>query len=336
MRNRKTANSILKRLLHQDYFSALVMLLVMCICMTIVTDKFATRDNILSWIRSFSYIAIMAYGMCMVIITGGIDLSVGSVAGMSGILVATAMTKWSLSIGVSIGLTLVFATLVGVFNAFLIINCKLQPFIATMGTLNIFRGLCYTVTQGFPVLSLPKPFLFIGQGYIFQIPTPIWIMLFLAIIAAVFLNITVTGRRIFAVGGNAEATRISGVNIRVIKSLVYIISGFCAGVAGVIMSSRIGIGQPSTGQGYETDVIASVVIGGASMNGGKGTIIGSIIGAATMALLRNALVLLGVDAYYQQVIIGTVIIVAVIMDVLRSNQGSKKIVQLGVSQKNKL
>ena len=161
-------------------------------------------------------------------------------------------------------------------------------------------------------------------------------MLFLAIIAAVFLNITVTGRRIFAVGGNAEATRISGVNIRVIKSLVYIISGFCAGVAGVIMSSRIGIGQPSTGQGYETDVIASVVIGGASMNGGKGTIIGSIIGAATMALLRNALVLLGVDAYYQQVIIGTVIIVAVIMDVLRSNQGSKKIVQLGVSQKNKL
>ncbi len=302
----------------QSFFSVLVILIVMGVIMSVINESFASMNNILSLVRSFSYVAIMAFGMCMMIIIGGIDLSVGSVAGLTGILVATMMTKLGLPVWLSIILVLLISSAIGLTNAFLIIVCKLQPFIATMGMMHIARGLCFTLTEGFPILNLPDSYLFIGQGYMLGIPVPIWIMIILGIITAVFLNKTVIGRYIFAIGGNEEATRVSGVNVKKVKAIVYMLGGTFSGAAGIVMAARMGIGQPSAGQGYELDAIASVVIGGASLSGGRGTITGTIIGAAIMGLLRNALVLLSINAYFQQVIIGCVIIIALIIDTFRS------------------
>ena len=180
--------------------------------------------------------------------------------------------------------------------------------------MSIARGLCYILTQGYPVSGVAQRFLFLGQGNILAVPVPIWCMVAIAIIMSVFLNKTVVGRRLYALGGNIEATRMSGVNTDKITVLVYTLCSLLSGFAGIITTSKLGIGQPTSGMGFEMDAIAAVAIGGASLSGGSGTVSGTIIGAAIMGILRNALVLLSVDSYYQQFIIGFVILIAVSAD----------------------
>lgn len=299
--------------------SIFLILVVMCAIMAAVSPAFVKITNILSTARSFSAIAVAGIGVSMVIITGGIDLSIGSVYGLAGVISAMLVVSGvPLAPGILGGMLL--GSAVGALNGLMVVYLKLPPFIATMGTMQIARGVCYILTQGYPVNNLPAEYTVLGQGYFLGIPVPIWVMACIAVLFAVFLNMTTTGRRIFALGGNEEATRISGINTRRLKVLVYTLGAALAGLAGIITASKLGVGQPTAGIGFEMDAIAAVVIGGASLSGGEGTVTGTIIGAAIIGVLRNALVLLSVDSYWQTLIIGCVIILAVTIDQLRKGR----------------
>jgi ribose transport system permease protein len=253
----------------------------------------------------------------MVIITGGIDLSIGSIFGFSGVIAAMGMVDLGLPMIPAVLLGIIAGTVLGLINGLLIVKLNLPPFIATLGMLSVVRSLCYILTEGYPVTGIDSSFLFLGQGTILSVPTPVWIMAVIAIIFSVFLHKTVTGRHIYALGGSEVATRISGINTDRLKILVYSLGGCLSGFAGIITASKLGIGQPTAGQGYELDAIAAVVIGGASLAGGAGTVTGTIIGAAIMGILRNALVLLSIKSHWQQFLIGLVIIIAVTLDQFR-------------------
>ena len=304
-------------------FSILMVLIVIFVIMMIVSPPFRTLSNFLSVVRLFVPIAVGGIGVMMVIITGGIDLSTGSVYGFAGVAAAFAMTKFGMPPIMGIIIALAISLLLGLCNGLIVVKLHLPPFIATLATMSIVRGFCYITTQGFAVSGLPKSFFFLGQGYILNVPVQIWVMIIIAIIAGIFLSNTVTGRRIYAVGGNMEATRISGINTSALLILVYSICGLLAGTAGIITAAKLGIGQPTNGIGFELDAIAATAIGGTSLTGGAGTVLGTIIGAAIMGILRNALVLLSVNAYWQQLIIGFVILFAVAADMASKNRGKK-------------
>lgn len=319
--SKQNTGGIMRRLVKSNSFGIFAILLVMCLFLTIaVQDKFLSSSNLISVIRQFSFYGILAVGMCMVIITAGIDLSVGSVFALSGVMACIAITDWSLPVPVGVLIGLAVGGIMGYFNGFCVTVLNLPPMIATLGTMSIARGMAYTITGGYPIGSLPDAFKFLGLGYIAGIPTPIVLMVVLAILAILFLHKTVIGRWIYAIGGNEEGARISGVRVNSVKRLVYAISGVMASISGIAMAARLGVGQSTAGQSYEMDAIAATVIGGASLSGGSGSIVGAIIGAAIMGILRNGLVLLDVSAYWQQTVIGAVIILAVALDNLRHRQ----------------
>ena len=296
-----------------------IIFVLLCTGLSIVQPAFLDSNNLLSTARAFSAYAIAGLGVSMVIMTGGIDISVGATYGLAATIVALAIkggvpTELALILGLLTGLGC------GLVNGSLVVYCKLPPMIATLGTQQIFRGICYITTRGYPISGLGEKFLWLGQGYFLGVPIAIYAMLIIVVLFAVFRNHTITGRRIFAMGGNAEATRISGINIKRLYILCYMLSGLTAAFAGIMNASKLGVSQPTAGNGFEMDAIASVVIGGSSLSGGEGTVIGTIIGAAIIGVLRNALVLLKVDSYFQTLIIGSVIIVAVSIDQIRKSK----------------
>ena len=302
----------LRRPAKSNSLGILIILLAMCLLLTIaVGKKFLSASNLISVIRQFSFYGILAIGMCMVIITAGIDLSVGSVFALAGVLSCMAITKWHLPVFVGVLIGLAVGVLMGYFNGVCVTLLKLPPMIATLGTMSIARGIAYTVTGGYPIGSLPDSYKFPG------VPTPIVLMVVLAALTIFFLNKTVVGRWIYAIGGNEEGARISGVRVNRVKRLVYSLSGLMAAISGIAMAARLGVGQSTAGQSDAMDASAAPVIGGASLSGGSGSIVGAIIGAAIMGVLRNGLVLLDVSAYWQQTVIGAVIILAVALDNLR-------------------
>ena len=298
----------------------LMVLIFMFVVMMIVSPPFRTVSNFLSVVRLFVPIAVAGIGVMMVIITAGIDLSMGSIYGFAGVVAALAITRLYIPSLTGIGIGLLISLALGLINGVLIVKVHLPPFIATLATMSIVRGLCYITTQGYPVSGISRDFLFLGQGYILKVPTQIWVMIIIAVIGAIFMSQTVTGRRIYALGGNMEATRISGINTSALIILVYSICGLLSGMSGIITASKLGIGQPTSGQGFEMDAIAATVIGGTSLSGGGGTVLGTLIGAAIIGVLRNALVLLSVNAYWQQLIIGFVILFAVAADMASKNR----------------
>ena len=310
-------SNLVKRIRRSASFGIVMILLILCIFLSFASDQFLTQENLLSVFRQFSFIGIMAIGECMVIITGGIDLSVGSIFAFAGVTSAFAMTKMGMSTFAGLLVGLVSGLLFGLMNGLFVTRLNLPPFIATLGTLSIARGLSYALTSGFPLPNLPDAFKFIGQGYIGVIPFPVILLLLLGVIFTFFLNNTVTGRRVYATGSNEEAARVSGVNTKQVKMLVYSLSGLLAGLSGMATAARLGVAQSTAGIGYELDAIAAVIIGGASVAGGVGTVFGAIIGAAIMGVLKNGLILLSVSAYWQQTVIGAVIILAVTFDLLR-------------------
>lgn len=316
---------IFKKIKSSISFSIFMVAIVMSVALAIISPTFISIANIQSVTRAFSYIAIMAIGELMVILTGGIDLSVGSMIGLGGLLSAYFIVNINLSVFFSVLLAVLACTVFGIINGLLVTRVKLPPFIATLGIMSIARSVCYIVTKGYPILRLPDNFLFLGQGFIAGIPFPVCLLLVVGVGASVFLNKTITGRRIFALGCNEEATRFCGINTNDIKLLVYILSATLAGFAGVIMTSRMGSAQSSVGMSYELDGIAAVIIGGTSMSGGEGTVLGTIIGAAIMGIIKNALVLLQVDPYWQQLLIGLIIILAVSIDQIRKMNIEKSI-----------
>lgn len=293
--------------------SVLSLLLIMFV-LTILSPHFMTAENILSIGLQMAVIAIMSIGEVWIIISGGIDLSVGSIMALSGV-----VTTMLIAEGVDIFLASVYGILIGslcgFINGFLTAVGKLPPFISTLGMMGIARGLALIVTKGVPIFGLPPEFSVLGNGRLGGIfPIPVLITLFLGLIGHIVLTKTPFGRYTYAIGSNFEAARLSG--IRTTRNLIYIylLGGFLYGVAGIILASRLSTGQPTSGLGYELDVIAACVIGGASLSGGSGTIWGAILGALLIGVLRNGSNLLDISAFWQQVAIGSIIVIAVFID----------------------
>jgi len=309
-----------------ETFGALLIFIFLSLLLIVLRrDTFLTVGNLASVGRSFSYIGIIAIGMTFVIITGGIDLSVGSVFGLAGILAAIAVTDFGFSIGFSIFLGVLSGMIIGLFNGYLVSYIHLPAFIATLGMMSIARGLAQGLSSGVPI-KMPDGFNIIGQGVFLGVPYMVIYMFVLAVIYGVVLKKFVFGRRVLAIGGSEEASKFSGIDVKRVKLIVYMFSGLLSALAGIVITARLGVAQSSSGSGYELDAIAAVVIGGTSMSGGKGSVFGSILGAAIMGVLRNGLILMNVSGYWQQAVIGTIIIVAVTMDQLRYRRKKKKVI----------
>lgn len=298
-------------------YKSLVGLLVLITIVTILSPSFLSTKNIFNILRQTSVNGIIAAGMTFVILTGGIDLSVGSILAISGAVCASLLASGQ-NIIIAVLVALIIGAMVGFLNGFIITKGKLQPFIATLATMTILRGLTLVYTDGKPITlgsgDLAIKFGQIGGGKIFGIPTPALIMILVFAICTFVLKNTQMGRYTYALGSNEEATKLSGLNTDKIKIAVYTISGILASVAGIIITSRLFSAQPTAGDGYELDAIAAVVLGGTSLTGGRGKITGTIIGALIIGVLSNALNILDVSSYYQMMVKGAVILVAVLLD----------------------
>lgn len=293
--------------------------ILLCVVLSFASPYFLTVSNVTNVVRQFSMTAIIAVGMTMVIITAGIDLSVGSVLALSGCVAAWLLTNgYSIPLAVLAGIGI--GTGLGLANGLLIVKVGLAPFIATLGMMSVARGLVLVITKGYPIQPLPSRFLTIAQGYIGPVPIPVIIMAVVLVIGHLFLSRTTTGRYIYCIGSNPTAARLSGINVGKILLLVYTITGFLSGLASIILISRLSSAQSEMGLGWELDVIAAVVIGGTSLAGGEGSVFGSLVGAAMMGVIRNALILLHVSVYWQTVVIGLVIVAAVSLDTLRQSR----------------
>jgi ribose transport system permease protein len=296
-----------------------VSLIVLFVALAIASPHFLTQTNLSSVVRQTAVINIMSLGMTVIIIAGGIDLSVGAILAMGGVLGTMAMEKGaSIPAGIAIGILTGFAW--GTFNGLLTTRLKIAPFIVTLGTLGIIRGLTLIITNGLPVHRIPQPFSFLGEGNVLGVPFVLWLLLICAVVTHVILEHTRLGRYAFAIGSNPAAAVYAGVPVALYATSVYAYSGMLTGLAGMIEASRLMTGQPTAGQGYELQAIAAVIIGGGSFYGGEGSVIGTLVGAFIMGLLSNGSDLLGVSPYLQQAIIGAVIILAVAVDELRKRR----------------
>ncbi|MDU5883065.1 MAG: ribose ABC transporter permease [Clostridium perfringens] len=294
-------------------YKSLIGLVLLCIVITIVTPNFLSVSNITNVFTQVSVNAIIAIGMTFVILTGGIDLSVGSTLAISGA-VGASIVKSTGNVFLAIIVAAVIGIAVGLINGLLVSKGKLQAFIVTLATMTIFRGATLVFTDGTPISKLPKAFVKIGNGKLGFMPIPVIITIIIAIIAVYALSQTRFGRYLYALGGNEDASRLSGINTDKIKTLVYVVSGFASAIAGVIITSRIGSASPNAGTGFELDAIAAVVIGGTSLAGGEGTITGTLIGALIIGVLNNGLNLMNVSPFYQSIVKGLVILIAVLLD----------------------
>lgn len=292
-------------------FVAFIGLLVLIIIFSIATPDFLSTYNIMNTFRQASIIAVLAVGMTYVIISGGIDLSVGSIVSLSGTIAAYTMiaTGSGALVGIVVGLGV--GILAGLINGIVVSILKVPPIIATLAMLTVAQGVPLAITGGYPVSGLPDSFDWIGRASIGPIPTPVIIMFFVYLVGYIILKYSKFGAYIYGIGGNEEATRLSGLRVTRVKIWIYVFSGITASIGGLILASRMSSGQPLAGQGLELDAIAAVVIGGASIMGGSGGVIGSLIGALIMAVLSNGLDLMNINSYYQMIFTGIIIVVAV-------------------------
>lgn len=291
-----------------------IVLVFLIIGFSFASPSFLTFSNLLNVLRQISPIGIAAVGMTMVIITGGIDLSVGSVVAVVGVICSLLMTKLNLPVFLVIFIGLFIGLLVGILNAFFITKVNIPPFIFTLGLMTGLRGVGYILTRGMPVFGFTKEFDFLGKGYLFGIPVPVVILFVVFGIGWVIVNETRLGRYMYAIGGNPEATRLSGVSVHKSLFLIYIISGILSSLAGLIILSRLSSGQPSAGQDIAFDVITAVVLGGISITGGGGRFSGIIFGVIILGILSNGMTLLNVYDYYQMVIKFFVLVTAMAFD----------------------
>ena len=307
--NRQKTGSIIQR------FGSLITLVLVIIVLSIISSDFRSVGNMLSLLRQASVNALIAFGMTCVIITGGIDLSVGSALALSS-LICAMMVKADIPPELAILTTLILGIVLGMLSGLLVTKGRLQPFIATLITMTIYRGATLIFRGGRPVSGLGGNALLsgIGKGAILGIPVPAIILFLMFILFFFMLNKTVSGRRIYATGSNQQAAKLAGVNTDRTKLFVYAISGFMSALAGLVILSRLGSAQPTIGMGYELDAIAAVALGGTSMSGGRGKIYGTLIGVLIIAVLNNGLNILDVSSYYQDVVKGVVILLAVLAD----------------------
>jgi ribose transport system permease protein len=293
----------------------------LCLLLWALTPHFLTVANALNVMEQTAINAIVAVGMTYVIIAGGIDLSVGSIVAFSGVTLAAVLkAEWPAALAIAVGIAVGAAS--GLVNGVVISIGRLPPFIMTLGMMSVARGAALLFTDGRPISGFGPGFRSIATGRLLGVPTPILLTLAIYAIAHFGLSRTRFGRYVYGIGGNEEATRLSGVAVRFHKTMVYVVSGVASAVAAVLLTARLNTAQPIAGIMYELDAIAATVIGGTSLTGGEGTLAGTLIGALTMGVLRNGLNLLGVSSFLQQLVIGAVIIVAVLIDLAIKERGA--------------
>lgn len=302
----------------------LIALFILCLLLGLASDRFFTVANGLNVLRQISVNVCIATGMTLVVLAGGIDLSVGSVLACCGALSAGLLTRglsfpaFDLFVGFTLTGALLVALLAGLafgfFNGWMVTRFRVPPFVATLAMLTIARGLTMLYTEGHPISQLGTGFAQLGSGSWIGIPVPVWIATGVVLAAHVMTRMTRMGRYIYAIGGNEEAARLSGIHIAGVKTKVYAIAGALAALGGLIVTARLDSAQPNAGTGYELDAIAAVVIGGTSLSGGRGSVAGTVMGAVIIGVLNNGLVLLNVSPFWQQVVKGSVILLAVIVD----------------------
>ena len=304
----------------------IIALLAMFIFLTVfptTRSTFLTPKNMFNILRQNASNLFLATGMTMVIILGGIDLSVGSVIALSGVVAAGCVVNFGLPEAVGFIAAIAVGAAVGLFNGFIICKTDIPPFIVTLASMNITKGIALVLTGGAPIRCMTDAFKFPGAGYVGPVPTPVILMVVIFVIAALMINKTQLGRHIYAVGGNVQAAKFSGISVQKVKFIVYAYTGVMAGIAGVVIASRLYSGQPTAGDGAEMDAIASVVVGGTSMSGGSGRIGGTLIGVLIIGVLNNGLNLMGVDSNFQYIVKGLVILLAVYVDFLRNKKAGR-------------
>lgn len=309
----------LKRRFYFRELNILLALFILCVFITIMNPKFITPFNIQVVVRQIAIYGLLAIGETLIIIGGGIDLSVGSLVALTGVLVALFM-KNGIDMIIAIILVLLISCMIGLWHGLFVTKLNVPPFIITLGTLTAARGLASVITKGWPIIGLPEKFFFIGQGDILGIPFPTILLIIFAILAFFITKYTVLGRNLYAVGGNIEAAKLSGIDVDKVRIFTYIFGSFLAGITGIIIASRLSQGQAGVGGGYELSAIAAAVIGGTSLSGGEGTILGTIIGASIMSVIYNGLILLEISSYWHDVVMGLVIVTAVTIDIWRKRK----------------
>jgi ribose transport system permease protein len=307
--------SFLKRLTRQREFVIFLIVLVVFIGMSFASNVFFTESNILSVLLSLSIESVMAVGMVVCMVGGGFDMSVGSVLGFTGIIVAELLTS-GVPTAPAVAIALLGGVIIGLWNGFIIAKLKINPFVTTLSSLSIFRGLSYVITSGRNISGLPDGFQAIGQLRPFGVQLPIVYAVVLLIVGEIVLRNSRFFRQYYYIGGNERAARLSGINVDRMTVFAYVLTAFLAAFAGIIFTARMGSASCQAGTGWELRVITAVILGGASLKGGAGTVLGTFLGVLLMALITNALTLLGVDIYWQQFVVGVVLISAVVIDTL--------------------
>lgn len=294
-----------------------IVLVVLFAVFAVMSPAFLKISNLINVLRQVAMLGIASIGMTFVLLLGGIDLSIGSQMSVVAVLGGTMMTAWGLHPWISCILCIVFTSLVGFFNGIVIAKVKMPPLIVTLCSMTVLEGLAYKISGGIPVFGFPEGFSVLGQGYVGPIPIPVIIMVIVMAIGSVILNKSYFGRFFYAVGGNEEASHLSGIDVTKIKCLVYTLSGTFAGLAGCVLLSRTNSGQPTAGKGFEFDVLTAIVLGGVSVNGGAGKISNVVAGVLIMGVLENGMVLVGASTYDQMIIKGIVLLLAVGFDFIQ-------------------
>jgi ribose transport system permease protein len=320
---RSGAVRALRNLVGMREFAILVAVILLSLVLNTLNGNFSNPNNLNAILIGLSIDGIMVVGMTMILVQGGFDLSIGSIVGLTGIIAAMVLGSggsWS-SIGLAIVAAILVGGIMGAINGVLITRVGVNALIATLGTMGAIRGITLVITQGRPIASIPKSFDFIGQGFIFGnegfsgLPVVVLIMLVVIVVGDILLRRTRFFRQVYYIGGSERAARLSGINVENVRLITYVVMGLLAGIAGIITTSRFSSATPLAGSGSEFRVIPAVVIGGASLAGGEGSVLGGLLGLVFVALINNGLVLLGVNVYWQQVVSGAVLITAVAADV---------------------
>ncbi|MEA4912441.1 MAG: ABC transporter permease [Oscillospiraceae bacterium] len=316
-KGKKSFLSFLKRFLFMDEFMILVVLIALCAAMSILTDRFLTMTNIMNVLRQISTVGITATGLAFVIMTGGMDLSTGSIISIGGMTLAFLYTH-GVNIYLALLLALLLGAVIGSINGMIIMRFSLNPFVVTLATSYIIKGFSYLYTQGMPVSFTGTPINYLGSGYLFgKIPMMAVCMIVVLIIGHIVLTKTPYGKYVLAVGGNMKAAELSGLPVVAIRVIAYAMVGVLASFSGVLYTCNLNMADSATGIGYETNILAAVVIGGTPLGGGKGTIFGVFIGAAIMGIIKNAFVLLNISTYWQYISIGAIILIAIMSERLK-------------------
>ena len=303
-----------------------LILVFLVILFSFIAPNFMTFGNLRTLIRQVSFAGISAVGLMFVMISGGIDLSIGSQIVFGNVLLAIMLADWKLQPAVAIPLILLVGIGLGAINGFLCIKLRIHPLIITLGTSAIFKGVGYIINQSRNIMGFPDSFRWFGQGYVWGIPVPVIVMIIVALIGSFILTKTYFGRQIFALGGNEEAARLAGVNINQMKVLLFIICGFISSITTVLLLSRVFAGQTMTGQGLEFDCLTAALLGGVSFKGGEGTIFGLMVGMLIIGVLNNAMQLATFPDFSQTVVKGAVLLIAVAFDVYQKNRKAKETV----------